>query len=203
MGHTDRSPGWDLTPVLAALHALPRVAPRPVVVGISGFGGAGKSTVAAALAALLPDVVVVPADEFLLARPPTTRSNDWSDVDRERLDGQVLAPARRGEAVLYQEWDSAAGAPGPWVEVGRPAVLVVEGIGLFVPDLADRFDLRVWLDVDLADAAAQGLWRDTHVYGNPQEHLWREVWVPNDAAFMAAFRPDLSADLRLTPPVQG
>jgi hypothetical protein len=71
----------------------------------------------------------------------------------------------------------------------------VEGCGLYVPQLADLFDLRVWIDVDLDTATGRGMWRDQHVHHNPQAELWRDVWVPNDADFFARFRPDLAADV--------
>ena len=171
----------------------------PLVIGVSGYGGAGKSTFAHRLQALLSRCAVVPGDEFLLSRPPTRRSDDWGDVDRRRLVDQVLAPARRGEAASYQVLDPETMELGPWVSLADAEVVVVEGLGLFTPELVDLFDLRVWIDVDLTTATAQGMWRDEHEYGNAQTDLWLEVWQPNDADFFARFRPDLAADLRYRP----
>ncbi|GCD88962.1 uridine kinase [Nocardioides sp. LS1] len=155
---------------LATLTRSLHTAGRPPVVGISGFGGSGKSTLAAELQDLLEGSVVVSSDDYLLERPPTSRSDDWSVVDRERLAREVL-------------------------DEEQEAVVLVEGIGLFVPGLLERFDLTVWVDVDLDRATEQGIWRDTHVWNNPQEDLWHGVWKPNDADFFARYRPDLAADL--------
>ncbi len=166
---------------------------RPLVVGVSGFGGAGKSTLALALHQCLPGSQVVPGDEFIRVRPMTGRSDDWSSIDRQRLLEQVLLPSRRGES-QYQTYDWETGTLGPWVSVSGSPV-IVEGVGLFHPDIVRRFDLRVWIDVDLDTATAQGMWRDENVYHNPQTQLWEEVWKPNDADFFRRFRPDRAADI--------
>ncbi len=98
-------------------------------------------------------------------------------VDRDRLVREVLVPARKV-------------TPG-----GAGSAVIVEGLGLFVPELLGLFDLRVWVDVRLEEATAQGMWRDEHVWGNPQRDLWTDVWAPNDADFFRRFRPDLAADI--------
>lgn len=187
---------------VSALAALVRTArlklDRPALVGISGFGGAGKSTLAGALREHLPKAVVVPGDEFLLDRPTTKRCDDWSSVDRMRLLDQVLLPVRRGAAPRYQIYDGGTGSLGPWIDAAG-SVVVVEGLGLFHPELAAQFDLRIWIDVDLDSATAQGKWRDEHVWQNPQTELWNDVWMPNDADFFARFRPDLAADIHYAP----
>ncbi len=179
----------DPAAIAARVTALAGRVSRPLVVGISGFGGAGKSTLAQALHDLLPDSQVVPGDEFLLSRPPTARSDSWDCIDRMRLLRQVVLPARSGQASRYQAFDWEAGALGPWVTLtGSP--VVVEGLGLFHPDIVGHFDLRVWIDVDLDTATSWGMERDETVYDNPQTQLWEEVWKPNDADFFRRFRPD-------------
>jgi uridine kinase len=187
----------DVDAIADAIRALPW-SPRPVV-GVSGFGGAGKTTLASALAARLDKAAVVPGDEFMRARPCAQRSDDWSCIDRERLLDQVLGPAKRGGPVTYQVFDAELRTLGPWVSVDDESVPIVEGVGLFHPDLAGCFDLRVWVEVSLSDATAQGIWRDTHVWHNPQRDLWEQVWEPNDADFFARFRPDRAADILYRP----
>ncbi len=193
---TTESPGFIADRALA----LEVAGSRPPVIGISGFGGAGKSTLASQLQQQLPGSVVVPGDEFLLAHPPAERSDDWGDVDRDRLSRQVLEPAHEGMSVKYQVWDWDARAPGPWVAIDSATAIIVEGLALYVPELVSLFDLRVWIDIDLDSATAQGMWRDEHEYGNAQAALWVEVWKPNDADFFRKFRPDTAADILFKPP---
>lgn len=189
----------DVDAIVRAVHALDFAAPRPPVVGISGFGGAGKSTLATLLQERMPGSAVVSGDEFLLARPPVRRSDHWVDVDRDRLREQVLTPARHGQSIRHQVWDSASAAPGPWVMLDGATALIVEGLGLYAPGLVELFDVRVWIDLDLETATARGMWRDEHDYGNPQLDLWVQVWKPNDADFFDRFRPDQAADILFQP----
>ncbi len=171
---------------------------RPVLVGISGFGGAGKSTLAEALHRSLPGSAVVPGDEFMRERPSAARSDDWSSVDRSRLVEQVLRPISLGQEASYQIYDWDAEALGRWVPVRATSAVIVEGVGLFHPELIPAFDLRVWIDVDLDTATARGIQRDTVVYSNPQTDLWERVWKPNDEEFFRRFSPDRAADLLYT-----
>src|SRR3954471_20007253 len=112
----------DLQEIVRGLLARCAAPGRPRVLGVSGFGGSGKSTLAERLRQALDGSAVVPGDEFLNSRPPRGRSDGWDVMDRDRLRRQVLLPARDGKTVRYQEWDPATGAPGPWVELGRPGM---------------------------------------------------------------------------------
>lgn len=169
-----------------------------MLVGISGFGGAGKSTLAEALHQLLPGSVVVPGDEFMRERPAAARSDDWSSIDRSRLVEQVLRPISADQQGRYQIYDWDAEALGPWVTVTATSAVIVEGVGLFHPELIPTFDLRVWIDVDLDTATARGIERDTVVYSNPQTDLWERVWKPNDEEFFRRFSPERAADILYT-----
>lgn len=172
---------------------------RPAVVGISGFGGAGKSTLAVTLSEQLPGSNLVPGDEFMRARPCAIRSDDWSSIDRERLLQQVLLPVQQGRDTRYQIYDWESEALGAWVSIRGSDPVIVEGVGLFHPELRSYFDLRVWIDVDLETATAQGIRRDTVVHNNPQTELWELVWKPNDGDFFNRFRPDQTADILFAP----
>lgn len=189
----------DIESIARAVCGLDLPGARAPVVGISGFGGAGKSTLAGLLQQQLAGAAVVPGDEFLRTRPPVERSDDWNAVDRDRLVREVLGPARLDGAACYQVLDPTSGALGPWVSIDHPTAFIVEGLGLYVPELVGLFDLRIWIDLDLDTSTRQGMWRDEHEYGNAQTDLWTDVWKPNDLAFFHTFRPDRSADILFTP----
>jgi uridine kinase len=185
--------------LLDCVAALNDGAGRSLLIGISGFGGAGKSTLAADIARQLPGSALIAGDDFIRTRPCTGRSSDWSCMDFDRLRGQVLEPVRSGDIARYQSYDWEKGRPGPWVSLDGVKVVIVEGLGLFQDGLSEAFDLRVWIDVDLESATQMGMWRDEHVFDNPQVELWEQVWMPNDADFLAKHRPDLAADVLYSP----
>ena len=187
----------DVTAIVRAIEALRRSHGR-VVVGISGFGGAGKSTLARALVSEITESTRLRGDDFLDPARSHRRSVDWDGVDRLRMRHQVIDPFRRGEPATYRAWDWSTGAPGEPRVLPDAGVLIVDAIGLFHPEMTECFDLAVWVDVDLPTAQRRGMHRD-HLLGRDHDRLWNEVWVPNDRDFARVFAPMQAADLRYVP----
>src|SRR5215210_6864439 len=75
-------------------------------VGVDGRGAAGKTTLARAVAAAVPNAVVVSVDDF--ARPGTAT---W---DHARFVAEVLAPLLAGRPARYQHWDLVADVGRDW-----------------------------------------------------------------------------------------
>ncbi len=167
---------------------------RRLAIGISGYGGAGKSTLARSLVARLESAVLVPGDDFLDPVAAGHRSDDWSAMDRDRLVRTVLEPFRQTEPVVLQRYDWSTGGLGPPELLPDGDVLVVDGVGLFDPTVTAWLDLAVWIDTDLATATARGKARDR---GDGLDHdgLWDEVWAPTEQAFDRRFTPRARADL--------
>ena len=179
-----------LDELVAAVSALPSGS----AVGLSGFAGAGKSTLAHEVASVLAGVGVVTGDDFLDSAGCLVVTDDWAGLERDRLREQVLDPWRNGEPVRWERrhWDRGL---QEWCELPPCDVLLVEGVGVLHPSLS--WDLAVWLDVPAETAVAQGIRRDHELYEVDTEPAWREIWAPTDLLFLARFRPDLAADLVL------
>jgi uridine kinase len=137
---------------------VPRLG-RPVLVVVDGADGAGKTVFADDLAPRVPGAVRASLDDFhhtrdhrhALGRTGETvwqRSFDYAAVRRELLD-----PWRSGADTAYQRrWhdlatDSHVEADDPPPRVPDRGVLVVDGIFAQRPELADAWDLVVYLDV--------------------------------------------------------
>ncbi|SDI02844.1 uridine kinase family protein [Agrococcus jejuensis] len=180
--------------LVARVETLAAATGRPIVVGISGVGGAGKSTLARALVDRVDGAVRMCGDDFLSPARSHERSTDWDGVERERLVRDVLVPFRERRASTFQRWDWHAGALAAPEPVPTGSVLVVDLIGLLHPEALGALDLTVWCDVDVAVATERGIARD-RAAGNDHDALWRDVWVPNDADFVARFAPRDGADV--------
>lgn len=124
---------------------------------IDGRSGAGKTTLAAALASRMPGVQVLALDALYPGWDGLVRGVDAV------LHG-VLEPLARGESGRWRRWDWTADrlAEEHVVDPGRP--LLVEGSGILTAQTAALADVRVWLRSPAASRKERALARDGEVY---------------------------------------
>lgn len=151
-------------------------------VGVDGFGAAGKTTLAAAVARALPSAVVVHVDDF--ARPSVP---GW---ERDRFVAQVLAPLAAGDAARYQRWDWEADTGAEWHDVPPGVPVVVEGVSSTDERLGVPWDVRVWVEADRETRLARALERD----GEAMMERWLTDWMPSEERYAAAQRPRERSD---------
>lgn len=151
----------------------PRGDAGPLLVGIDGRGGSGKTTLAAAIGWVLASVATVATvatDD--LAWHHSVLS--WQPV----LVEHVLEPIRRGEEVDYR--------PDAWVErgragairVGRDArVVLIEGTGALDASIRPLLDLGIWVQCDYELARQRALARDIATGANGDAAAAETFWV--------------------------
>jgi len=166
---------------VAAVVALPR--DRTVWVGVDGFGGAGKTTLAAELAAAVPGAVVVHVDDF--ARPSLA---EW---DWDRFAAQLTVPLLADRPAHYQVWDWDRDAGGEWVDVPPGGLVVVEGVSSTRAQVAVPWDLTVWVEAPRDVRLERALERD----GPDMIRRWLDDWMPSEEAYAARERPQERVDL--------
>jgi uridine kinase len=179
-------------PVLVPAAELPalvaeRLRSRPGTrwVGIDGFGAAGKTTLAAAVASALPAAVVVHVDDF--ARPSVS---SW---ERDRFVAQVLRPLSAHRPGRYQRWDWQADTGAERHDVPPGVPVVVEGVSSTDVRLQVPWDVRVWVEADREVRLARALQRD----GEAMLDRWLHDWMPSEERYAAAQRPRERADFEV------
>lgn len=167
------------------------------MVGISGHGGAGKSTLARRLAADVgqEQAQVVALDRmYAVGARDATGLRDLHDWAALRT---LLASVRSGpDRLTYptRQWSGEEGVH----DVAMPSVVLVEGIRLFWPDTVELFDLTVWIDLDPATAGARAVARNREQGDDDAElDLWRTRWLPEAIAYEREAEPARLADLVL------
>jgi uridine kinase len=129
----------------------------PLLIGIAGGTGSGKTTLAQRIEAALPrDVTMLEQDSYYRDRShlaPAERVNvnyDEPAALENDLLAAHLAALRAGLAVDSPEYDFATHTRRAVSRRIVPSpIIVVEGILLFaVPELRDVFDLRIFVDTD-------------------------------------------------------
>ena len=85
------------------------------------------------------------------------------------------------------------------VELPADGVLVVDGVFALRPELDDRWDLRIWVDIDAELSLRRGSARDTDMEGGPAqaEALHRDRYLAAEAIYLAEVDPVARADVVL------
>jgi uridine kinase len=168
------------------------------LIAIDGMGGSGKSTLAAAVA-LLGSAVVVHGDDFCRPMDADERAGltpaqgydryfDW-----ERLRDEVLTPLTTGRDAAYRcyDWSTQAVATDATRTVERNGIVLVEGVYTARPELADHYDLVVYVetppDESMRRLRARG---DDH---GPID--WEARWRLAEEHYLTTTRPRERADL--------
>jgi uridine kinase len=157
--------------------------PHPTRVAVDGITAAGKSTLAAELAAAVADrgrqAVHLTMDGFHHRREHRYRQGRMSGpgyyddaYDFDALVAEVLRPLGPGGDRRYRRrvLDLASDVPvadEPWVEADLDAVLVVDGSFLQRPGVAYHWDVPIFVDTSFATALARGIGRDADDLGGP------------------------------------
>ena len=168
------------------------------LVAIDGMGGSGKTTLATALVELR-DATVVHGDDFY--RPMDAEERAGLDpeegyqyyFDWQRLREEVLLPLAEGRDAAYRRYDWTTGdlAPDELHRVSPSGTVVVEGVYTARPELADYYDLLVYVDTPHEESLRRLRERgDDH---GPID--WESRWRLAEEHYLATTRPEKRAHL--------
>jgi uridine kinase len=179
--------------VQAARSARPAPGMSTSVVAIDGYGGAGKSTLAALLGDLLRAeglrVDLVHTDDFASADNPL----DWWP----RLIDQVLEPLRDGVPARYQRYDWDRQGLAEWHSFEPGAAVILEGVSASRNAFRPYLSLTAWIETPADERLRRGLERD----GEEMRDQWQQ-WMADELAWGAIEQPWARADL-IVPGIAG
>lgn len=154
---------------------------KPLIIGIAGGSGSGKSTVARRVAESLSGASVAFIDMDAYYRNLTHLSNEerrgvnWDHPDAFDMDLLVehLQLLARGQAVDKPVYDFRAHLRSPeTARVPSADVIVVDGMLLFVDArVRDLCDVKVFVDADADMRLLRRIQRDMESRGRPLEEV--------------------------------
>ena len=171
-----------MDPIADLVARLLESAPRPAVIGLDGRSSSGKTTLArrmADAAAATGTTAVVHSDDIAWHHSIF----GWVDL----LLAGVVEPVRAGRAVAFRPpaWD-ARERPGAVEVPAGTEVVIVEGVGVGRPELAELFDATVWVQSDLDEIERRNLVR---VGAGELSLAVYEQWMAEEVPFLAEQRP--------------
>ena len=125
------------------------VARGNAVVAIEGGSASGKTTLAKMLSDVY-DCTVFHMDDFFLRPEQRTKERyeeAGGNVDRERFLSEVLIPLKNGEQIKYRKFDCSTMTLTDEETVIPKKLTVIEGAYSMHPELAEYYDLSVFLDI--------------------------------------------------------
>lgn len=196
VGETD---GVDDQAALDAVEAWVTGAQRDgdvAVIAVDGHSAAGKSTFAERAAAHL-DASLLHGDDFYRVMDEAEREQltpvegcsqyyDW-----QRLREEALGVLRSGSSATYRpyDWDRNELAVDRDVTIPACRVVVVEGLFVARPELADLVDLAV-----LVDTPGELRWQRQLERADASE-AWLQRWEQAERFFFSEVRPPSTFDI--------
>jgi uridine kinase len=153
---------------------------KPLIIGIAGGTGSGKSTVARRIAEAMPSsVAFIDMDAYYRNFTNLTiderRKVNWDHPDAFDLDLLVTHLDQLGARVPIEKptYDFVRHLRSEESTQIAPAdVIVVDGILLFVDErVRDRCDVKVFVDTDADERLIRRIRRDMKVRGRPLEEI--------------------------------
>ncbi|HIE37674.1 MAG TPA: uridine kinase [Anaerolineae bacterium] len=154
---------------------------RPIIIGVAGGTGSGKTTVAMEILQRVgaEHIAYIPHDAYyrdLSHLPPAQRARvnfDHPDSLETELLIQHLKRLREGESVEIPVYDFTTHTRSRETRrVGPAPVILVEGILVFAePALRDLFDVKLYVDTDADIRIIRRLQRDVQERGRTLESV--------------------------------
>ena len=162
---------------------MPRAGTTRLVL-IDGPAGSGKSTFAKRLSGVV-GAPIVSMDDLIPG---------WDGLSEgvPRLMEWIITPLTHGERARYRRYDWETAEYGAWVDVGRPDLLIVEGVSCASREPAKYASFVVWIDAPEEVRLARGLARD----GERARGRW-ERWMEQERALFETEGTERLADVRV------
>ena len=184
-----------LLPCLCAIDALQHT--RPIIIGIDGRCGAGKSTLARLLGQFF-DANIIQMDDFFLPlalRTPERLSSPGGNIHYERFRSEVLEGLKNGGVLSYRIFDCQRMEYCKTVRTEPKNVTIIEGAYSMHPFFEEPYDFKIFCDVDATEQKRRIVARN----GEQQWVNFETRWIPMEEQYFQTFLIKEVCDFVLSP----
>ena len=180
---------------LPALEHLAELAKedRPILIGIDGRCGSGKTTFAQVVKEVL-DCNVFHMDDFFLPMEMKTEERlgePGGNVHYERVLEEVIQPLMERKEVKLVPFDCSINDLDKLRVVPYKKLNVIEGVYSFHPTLEKYYDVKIFITTD-PETQMQRIKDRGH---GAKLHRFMKEWIPLEEKYIAAYRVDEQADI--------
>jgi len=185
---------------------------HPIRVGIDGVDASGKTTLANLLADYLKsqnvDVIRASIDGF--HNPKSIRyqkgRNSPEGYYKDSFNNQsivdnLLAPLGNNGNLQYKkaifDFKTDSEVVLPVQTANKDSILIMDGVFLFRPELADYWDLKIFVEADFKITVSRATKRDGYYLGSEQEiqDKYNQRYVPGQLLYFQEAQPQEKADI--------
>lgn len=167
-----------------------------MLIGIDGCGGSGKTTFANLMKEACSSVTVVHMDDFYLPSSQIIKAQPankpiGADFDWKSVLINILIPVSRNIEGAYQRYDWETDSLAEWHNVPVGGIVIIEGVYSIRKELANIYDLTIWVDCPREIRLRRGLNRD----GEEARQLWENNWMVAEDLYVKHHQPMERADI--------
>ncbi len=174
----------NLEDILEALSVRAEESAAPLLVAVDGRCGAGKSTLAEALAGHF-GAPVFHVDDFYLPfahRTASRMDQPGGHIYWERLAEEVLAPASHGETLSYRPYHAHSDSWGAERIIPPQKLYIVEGAYALLPQLDEFYRYKIFVTHDTSVQLSRLLKRE----GKEKLQAFIEKWIPAEEFYFTS-----------------
>ena len=166
-----------------------------LLIGIDGCGGFGKSYLADKLRNEYSNVTIIHMDDFHFPSSKLINANPrnkpiGADFDWRRVLKDVLNPVSQESTGYYQRYDWDKDDLAEWHTVPVGDIVIVEGVYAIRKELANKYDIRIWVDTPREVRLSRGIKRD----GEEARGMWENNWMVSEDLYVERQMPFKKAD---------
>ena len=175
--------GW--IPCLEVIARIVAQMGERVLVTIDGPCASGKTTLARKLAEIF-GAAVAHTDDYVIPharKTPERLAVPGGNCDADRLEAEIAAPWKRGEAVVYRRYDCRNDRLLPEESLPDCRILILEGSYCNLPAIRKHADVRVFLEAP---------WETRKERLEKREPAWslqrfHDLWIPLEDQYFDAY----------------